>query len=325
MTFLRRPWARVTDASTCALLNLAQWRHRRHATRREELEAYLADCASLTRGQFYAAPPLKPIEESPGRLVWTTPHASGLEENDRASAWLQPCAHGWSAPTVLILHALMSVNDVGYRRLAAKFNALGWNAAFLHLPFHYARRPRGYLNGELAITADLLRNGQGLRQGVSELRQLMAWLRARGCREFGVYGTSYGAWTGALLASVEDDISFVALLQPIADIEHAIWQSPAGATIRRLLQRNGIGTDMTSRHAHLSSPLHGRPKTDPDRVVLAIGSWDRIAPAEQVEALSRAWGGTKILTSAQGHFGYVAARDMFRAVREIIASPQGGA
>jgi hypothetical protein len=213
----------------------------------------------------------------------------------------------------------MSVNDLGYRRLAAKFNALGWNAAFLHLPFHYARRPRGYLNGELAVTADLIRNGEGLRQGVSELRQLMQWLRAKGCREFGIYGTSYGAWTGALLASIEDDISFIALLQPIADVEHAIWQSPAGATIRRLLHRNGIDSAMTQRHAHLSSPLHAQPKTSSDCIILAIGAYDRIAPPDRVEALSRAWNGARLLTSPQGHFGYVAARDMFAAVREIIA------
>ena len=319
MTFLRRPWARVTDASTCALLNLAQWRHRRHATTRNDLEAYLAVCESLDRHNFYAAPPLEPVEESPGHLVWPTPHASGLDHNDRASAWLQSCDRGWSAPTVLILHALMSVNDLGYRRLAAKFNSLGWNAAFLHLPFHYARRPPGYLNGELAVTADLIRNGEGLRQGVSEMRQLMAWLRAKGCREFGIYGTSYGAWTGALLASLEDDISFIALLQPIADVEHAIWQSPAGATIRRLLHRNGIDRTLTARHAHLSSPLHGKPKASPERIILAIGAYDRIAPPDRVEALAHAWNGARLLTSPQGHFGYVAARDMFAAVSEIIA------
>jgi hypothetical protein len=323
MTFLRRPWARVTDATTCALLNLAQWRHRRHATTREDLEAYLAACQAVDRAAFYGAPPLESVEESPGYLAWQTPHASNIAENDRTSAWLQPCDRGWSAPTVLILHALMSVNDIGYRRLAAKFNALGWNAAFLHLPFHYARRPRGYLNGELAVTADLVRNGEGLRQGVSELRQLMAWLRTRGCREFGVYGTSYGAWTGALLASIEEDISFIALLQPIADVEHAIWQSPAGATIRRLLRHNGIDTSMTSRHAHLSSPLHARPKTDPDRIILAIGTYDRIAPPDRVRALADAWNGARVITSPQGHFGYVAARDMFATVSEIIACPRG--
>jgi len=318
MPAIRRSWARVTDASTCALLGLAQWRHRAQASTREELEAYLATCEATMRQDFYSAPPLVPIGDSAGSLAWRTPHASGYEQNDRASAWLQTCARGWSAPTVLILHALMSVNDTGYRRLASKFNALGWNAAFLHLPFHYERRPRGYLNGELAITANLARNSEGLRQGVSEARQLMAWLRCKGCREFGIYGTSYGAWTGALLASLEADISFIALLQPITDVEHAIWESPATATMRRLLRRNGIDAALTRRHAHLSSPLHGKPATPSDRIVMATGAWDRIAPPGRIEALASAWNGARVITSAQGHFGYVAARDMFTHVQKMI-------
>ena len=318
MTALRRHWARATDASTCALLNLAQWRHRHRASTRPALEDYLARCESITREQYYAAPPLAPLSETSAHIAWRTPHASGLDRNDRASAWLQTCARGWSAPTVLILHALMSVNDIGYRRLATKFNQLGWNAAFLHLPFHYERRPRGYLNGELAITAHVVQSAEGLRQGVSESRQLMAHLRAKGCREFGVYGTSYGAWTGALLASLERDISFIALLQPIADVEHAIWESPAGATMRRLLQRNGVDPALTRRHAHLTSPLHGKPSTPADRIVMAIGAWDRIAPPDRVEALAAAWDGARVITSPQGHFGYIAARDMFVSVREMI-------
>ncbi|MFM8232223.1 MAG: alpha/beta fold hydrolase [Chthoniobacterales bacterium] len=318
MEAIRRNWARFTDASTCALLNMAQWRHRSQASTREDLEAYLATCERLSREEFYSAPALTPVEESAGELAWPSPHESGLDANDRASAWLQPCERGWSAPTVLILHALMSVNDLGYRRLATKFNALGWNAAFLHLPFHYGRRPRGYLNGELAVTAHVVRTAEGLRQGVSESRQLMAWLRARGCREFGVFGTSYGAWTGALLASLERDLSFIALLQPIADVDHAIWESPASATMRRALRRNGIDAALTRRHAHLPSPLHGKPATSPDRIVMAIGQYDRIAPPDRVEALAGVWGGARVITRPQGHFGYVAARDMFGAVREMI-------
>jgi hypothetical protein len=319
MTALRRILAGFSDASTCALLNLAQWRHRHQAVSRDDLESYLQHCAPLSREQFYNAPELVPTSESAGHLTWKSPHPSGYADNDHAYVWLQPCSLGWTAPTVLILHALMSVNDSGYRRLATQFNELGWNAAFLHLPFHYERRPRGYLNGELAVTANLIRNGHGLRQGVSELRQLMSWLRAQGCHEFGIYGTSYGAWTGSLLASMESDISFIALLQPITDVEHAIWQSPAAATIRRLLLPRGIDSTMTRRHAHLSSPLHGQPSTPPDRIVMAIGAWDSIAPPDRVEALGKAWGGSRIIISQQGHFGYVAAREMFTAVREIIA------
>lgn len=318
MTPIRRGLAHVADASTCVLLSMAQWRHRAQASTRKQVEEYVATCEPMTRQQFYATPALEPVEESPGRIAWHSPHASGFASNDRASAWLQPCAAGPAAPTVLILHALMSVHDAGYRRLAAKFNRLGWNAAFLHLPFHYDRRPTGYLNGELAITANLVRNGQSLRQGVSEARQLMAWLRARGCHEFGIFGTSYGAWTGALLASLEADISFIALLQPIADVEHAIWESPAGRTIRTLLRRNGIDETLTRRHAHLSSPLHGIPSTPPTRIIMAVGAWDRIAPRAQTEALADAWNGARVLTSPQGHFGYVAARDMFDAVGKMI-------
>ncbi len=319
MSAFRRHWARVTDASTCALLNLAQWRHRRHAVSLADLEAYLAACEPLDRPAYYAAPPLEPLAESPRHLRWPSPRVSGFAANDTASALLFPGPRGWRAPTVLILHALMSVNDTGYRKLAGRFNQLGWNAALLHLPYHYERRPRGYLNGELAITADLVRNGEGLRQGVSELRQLMAWLRSRGCGEFGLFATSYGGWTGSLLASLEDDISFIALLQPIADVEHAIWESPAGATIRRLLKRNGIHGGLTTRHAHLTSPLHGKPRTDRNRIVLATGAYDRIAPPDRIEALAAAWDGARVIASPQGHFGYVAARDMFTAVTELIA------
>lgn len=318
MEAIRRSWSRFTDASTCALLNLAQWRHRSHASTREDLEAYLAKCEKLTREEFYSAPSLEPIEESASALAWTSPRKSDFAVNDRASAWLQTCDRGWSAPTVVILHALMSVNDIGYRKLATKFNALGWNAVFLHLPFHYGRRPRGYLNGELAVTAHVVRTAEGLRQGVSETRQLMAWLRAKGCSEFGIFGTSYGAWTGALLASLEKDLSFIALLQPIADVDHAIWESPASTTMRGALRRNGIDAALTRRHAHLSSPMHGKPATPPDRVVMAIGQYDRIAPPDRVQALADAWGGARVITSPQGHFGYVAARDMFGAVREMI-------
>src|SRR5207249_6957852 len=82
--------------------------------------------------------------------------------------------------------SLMSASSTGYYRWAERFNKFGWNACFIHLPYHFSRVPTGYRNGELAITPDLIRNAEGLRQGVIELRQLMDALRAQGCCEFGV-------------------------------------------------------------------------------------------------------------------------------------------
>jgi pimeloyl-ACP methyl ester carboxylesterase len=152
--------------------------------------------------------------------------SGGFPENDRARACLQLGSRGFSGPTIFLFHSLMSATDFRYLRVARWFNERGWNTVFPHLPFHYSRTPRGYLNGELAITANLIRNGETLRQEVVELRQLMAMLRTRGCTEFAILGTSFGGWNGALLSFLECDFHFVALVQPIVNLEYAIWENP---------------------------------------------------------------------------------------------------
>ena len=171
-------------------------------------------------------------------------------------------------------------------------------------PGSNSRRARGHFNGELAITADFVRTAEGLRQGVCDLRQLLALLRARGCREFGLWASSYGGWIGALLASVERDFRWVALLEPIVDVDHAIWISPAGAVLRRELRRTGIEPELIARHFPLESPLHGDPLCGADRVLFSVGDHDRIARPEDVRRLHERWRGYEFLRVAQGHFGY---------------------
>ena len=311
MDILRRPWARVTDTTTCALLNLAQWRHRSHAATREKLEAYLEVCEPLTREEFYTAPDLVPLEESPGHLRWPSPHPLGLPANDQASALFFEGPRGWRAPTVLILHALMSVNDIGYRRLALRYNELGWNVALLQLPFHYARRPpvTSTANSPSPPTSSETAS-EGIRQGVSETRQLMAFLRRRGCGEFGIHGTSYGAWTGALLASLEPDVSFIALLQPIADIEHAIWGSPAGATSAASCGATAstapspAATHTSARHCTDSPPQTPAASSSPSAPMTASRrrtAWKPWPPRGTVPASFPAPKGTSA-TSPRGYF-----------------------
>jgi Alpha/beta hydrolase domain containing 18 len=245
-------------------------------------------------------------------LTWRSPIETEFPRNNVARADFFPCARGKAAPTVIMLHALMSATHVGYRRWAARFNELGWNACFVHLPYHYSRAPRGHWNGELAITADLIRNAEGLRQGVIEVRQLIGALREQGCSEFGVLGTSYGGWIGALLAMVERDLRFVALMCPIVNVEHAIWQNPGTAFMRRELRRAKIAPELVARHFHLSSPLHNEPACDPARVLFVSGDFDLIARPADIDAIQQKWRGSELLRVPQGHFGY-------RVMRETVA------
>jgi pimeloyl-ACP methyl ester carboxylesterase len=319
-TITRNTWRRFAatgiDSLMCASMNLLQARHRLHARSRDDMERYVEQCEKLTAQEFYAVPPngelADKIDNHPGAVTWRSPIETRFPANNIARADLFPCSRGWSAPTVFMLHSLLSASRIGYSRCASRFNEFGWNACFVHLPYHYSRVPRGYWNGELAITADLICNAEGLRQGVIELRQLIAALRDLGCEEFGILGTSYGGWIGALLAMVERDLRFVALMAPIVNVEQAVWRNRATAFMRRELRRAKIDPSLVARHFHLSSPMHNDPVCGADRVLFVSGDFDLIAHPADIEKIHRRWRGSELLHVPQGHFGY-------RMMRETIA------
>ncbi len=311
--------AKAVDSLMCASMNLLQSRHRLHARSRNEMERYVAECEKLTAHDYYAVRHDVDLASAIGNgasATWRSPIETKFPANNIARADFFLCRRGWRAPIVLMLHALMSASHTGYRRWAARLNELGWNACFVHLPYHYSRVPRGYWNGELAITADLIRNAEGLRQGVIEVRQLIAALRKRGCSEFGVLGTSYGGWIGALLAMVERDFRFVALMAPIVNVEHAIWESPATAFMRRELRREKIEPSLVARHFHLSSPVHNEPLCDAERVLFVAGEFDSIARPADIEKIHEKWRGSELLRVPQGHFGYRMLRETIACLKE---------
>lgn len=317
---IQKSLAQAMDAAMCGMMNALQWRRRSGVCTRAELDAYLTACEMVTREEFYPMVSFSPRREDIW-LRWESPVSSGFAENDKVKVRLYLCDEGFHAPTVIILHALMSANDLGYQRVARWFNAHGWNVAFPHLPFHYSRTPGGYFNGELAITANLVRNAETLRQGVMELRQLMGWLREHGTPEFGVIGTSYGGWNAALLSSLEEDLRFVGLVQPIVNVEAAIWENPTAAVMRRLLARQGISRGEIVRHAHLSSPMHGIPLCGGDRVIVTAGAYDTVSPRAELVALRELWPGATLLDVKQGHFGYSALRETLREIARRLGVP----
>jgi pimeloyl-ACP methyl ester carboxylesterase len=312
----RRLTSRFADGATLFLINSAPFRLRNEVCTRVQLETYLAQGERMTREEFFAVSSMLELTTKGSFIQWRSPIQSGYAENDIAAARLFLSPQGWVAPTLVFLHSLMSASDFGYRRIARRLNRAGWNAALVHLPFHYSRVPRGSINGALALSANLPRNGETIRQAVKEVRQLLALFRERGCTQFGLIGTSFGGWVGALVSFLEEDLSYMALLQPVADVENAIWVSPAGEAIRSQLEKASIPAGITRRHAHLTSPMSGRPLIDPDRILLVGGRFDSIVPLHVLRNLRDAWPGSRLLEVDQGHFGYAAMR---AALREFEA------
>ena len=171
--------------------------------------------------------------------------------------------------------------------------------------------PPGYWNGELAVTADLIRNAQGLRQGVIEVRQLMAALRAQGCNDVRNARHKLRWMDRCALPTVERRFPFRRLMAPIVNVEHSVWKCPAAVFMRRELRRAKIdpasGTPFSSELTNANEPL-----CNADRVLFVSGDFDLIARPDDIEALHRKWRGSELLRCSQGHFGY-------RMMRETVA------
>jgi hypothetical protein len=315
---LEKSVAFAMDGAMCSMMNVLQWHRRDQVCSLEQFESYVADCSGISREAYYQMPPMSGASLTEKLWEWDSPRPSGFVENDRVRVHYHPCRQGPAAPTVLLLHALMSGSDRGYRRLARWYNERGWNVVFPHLPFHYSRTPQGHFNGLLAINANLIRNVETIRQCVIELRQLMSQLRSQGCREFALMGTSYGGWNGALLSFLEADFRFVALIQPIVNVEHAIWGNPGSATMRRLLLDRGFEPWGLGETVHLCSPLHGVPLCDGERTIITAGIYDRVSPAKELLALKHRWPGAKLLHVRQGHFGHLALRKTLEEIDHLI-------
>ncbi len=312
--------ALTVDAAMCAVMNFVQARHGLNGDSHRVMADYVDSTEELSPSEFYdhtQAAEWPSLSNDYGASVsWQSPIKTNYPKNDTARVTYFPTEKGWTAPTVLMLHALMSTADRGYRRWAARFNAAGWNACFLHLPYHYSRVPPGFWNGELAITSDLVRNAQGLRQAVMEVRQLISILRNAGSTGIGLLGTSYGGWVAALTCSAEPDLQFAALMEPIVNVDHALWRCPASLTMRYQLRKAGITPDLVSRHFHLSSPANMSSLVPEDRIVFAAGEYDLVAPAADIVALHQRWAGSALLRIPQGHFGYRMMRETFNYLRD---------
>ena len=309
------------DFVSFGFVNLLQARHPLPADFRARWDEFAAEWAGRPVEEFYEVPPgfVPPKLPDKGRLLFPSPYPGDHLPNNTAAFDFFPCAQGWSAPTMLLAHGLMSVSDVGYRLWARRLNARGWNAVFIHLPYHYSRRLPWHFHGEYSVGGELLRTAAGLRQAVVECRIVLQQLEKKGGRLFGGWGTSYGGWIMALLGCFEPLLQRLILVEPILDVDKAIWRSPSSVSVRAALRKVGIGPADTAGSMRLACPAKQKPLIDPKHILLLAGQYDQIAPPEEIEELSRLWGGTHFACFPQGHVGYTLMPESFRLAQEIWA------
>lgn len=311
--------AAIVDEVSFGFVNTLHWRHPLPFDFSRQWQEYRNNWSTVSLEEYYAIPSdySLPAWHGENKFRFESPIQSPFPKNNRAAFDIFPCDKGWEAPTMILSHGLMSVSDIGYRIWAKRLNERGWNAVFMHLPYHYSRRPPGILNGEYAVNAHLIRTVEGIRQAVMDARILIQLLSQKGCTLFGGWGTSYGGWITALLACVEPRLQRIILVEPILNVNTAIWASPASITIRAALRRAGVTAEDTRPHLRLCCPTHLKPLTQGENVILIAGEYDKIAAPEEISELHQAWPGSHFHCFPQGHVGYTLMPESFRLAQEV--------
>lgn len=299
-------WSRLTDWSAFTLINILQLRGAAGFHSGEDFERYVNQWVSCTISDYYQLPASPSFSDWPdsGPFSFPSPHPTGHAENDRVHIHIWPGPAGRHSPAMILLHGFMSVSDVGYRLWAKHLNRNGWTAVFFDLPYHYRRKPRGIVSGELALTSHFIHTAETIRQGVLDLRAVCQALREHGAPQVGCWATSYGGWMASLLCVVEPALTTALLVESVVDVDHCIFDSPACGVIRRQAIARGITRDLTRRHLPLVCPSHHTPVVNAENILLVAGRYDQITPPEVMKKLHSKWSGSHYAEIAQGHIGY---------------------
>jgi pimeloyl-ACP methyl ester carboxylesterase len=185
----------------------------------------------------------------------------------------------WKVPSLAVVE--------GFARLAARSGLDVWT---LVPPRHLSRAAPGMRSGEGLVSPDVPVLRAAVEQLVVEIRALVALAATRG-EETVVIGVSLGALAAALAATGPERLDRLALLAPPVDLAAIFEETPIGRRYLRLAAQAGRPFEVGEPLARMLAPF--RPDLRPApaaRVLVAVGSEDRIALPAGALGLARAWG-----------------------------------
>jgi Alpha/beta hydrolase domain containing 18 len=325
LAVMKGPWAHPTEAD---IERLAGEVTRSHGLYRSL--GWLDDPA----GFHCLPPPLRDVEITRGSR-WAIAHewlsfASGYEphgDDPAGERWRSyernRTAHAWmlrgdpDAPWLVCLHGsgtghpLLDAAGFAARRL----HELGLNLLFPVQPLHGPRRAPQTGTGAF-LSFELLDTLHGFAQAVWETRRLVRWLRSRGASRVGIYGISLGAYTAALLATLEP-VDFVLAGIPLCDIPD-LYVGHSPAHLRSRAEALGlIGGELRELFT-LISPLARPPTPAREHRYLFAALGDRIVPPAHARRLWEHWQRPTISWYPGGHVSFFWTPGVQRFVEQSL-------
>ena len=122
----------------------------------------------------------------------------------------------------------------------------GADVVLLVPPYHLERTPRGFASGDAVFATSLPDHLNVFAQELSDLRRLVAWLRAQGVPVLGAFGGSVGAMLLLRMATWDGSLDFLTVFIPMIHLA-GVLDGPAAEPVRRRLFKDGQSVEEVKR------------------------------------------------------------------------------
>ena len=165
-------------------------------------------------------------------LRFTSPVATPYPENNLVNARWFP-ARGRRA-MVLLPH--WNSDALSYNSLCQVLNWMGIAVLRLSMPYHDIRRPAEINRADYAVSANIGRTLDSVRQGVVDVRCCLDWLEAQGYNRLGIVGTSLGSCYAFIATAHDPRIQVAAFNHASTYFADVVWHGQSTRHIREGLE-----------------------------------------------------------------------------------------
>lgn len=199
---------------------------------------------------------------------------------------------------------------------AARFYWTGVDVAIYVLPYHGARTTGR--SGEGFFDLDLVRTNEAFARAIYELRALMRYLRDGGTGPVGAFGMSLGAYTVALLATLEPRLAFAVAMIPIVSFADRWWGEGESDPWVAMAMKHGWTLEAVRDVFRVHEPISRRALVPRSRRLVIGARGDAICTPAQAEVLWRHWDHPRIHWYPGGHLLQLRRGVALREVRSLI-------
>ncbi len=166
-------------------------------------------------------------------LRFTSPARTPYPENNLVNARWFP-ARGRRA-VILLPH--WNADALAYNSLCRVMNMMGIAVLRLTMPYHDIRMPAETTRADYAVSANIGRTLDALRQGVVDIRSCIDWLETQGYNQFGIVGTSLGSCYAFIAAAHEPRLRVAAFNHASTYVADVVWHGQSTRHIRQGIEQ----------------------------------------------------------------------------------------